>query len=135
MRWESKLLNKILISGMMWLALASIVWIGCAAKQPYVIHPGSIALGNDGGAFDSHTGDFLSDEKAFLDSFHGKVEPAAVTTALTGAERQYAAAKAAYLAWRTAQTVANLNRLNEAKTDLTSAVGMVASAQSQGGGK
>lgn len=106
--------------------------LGCAAKQPYVIHPGSIPLASDNGAFDSHTADFLSEERAFLDSFKGKTEPQAVQEALEYAEKQYTVTKASYLAWRGAQTAANLAALNVDKTKLTNATGAVATA-TQGG--
>lgn len=108
--------------------LALALW-GCAANKAYVIHPGSIPLANDGGAFDSHTADFLSDERAALDSYKGKVEPKVVMEALEYAEQQYQITKASYLAWRAAQTVANLAALNQNKTKLTDAVGKVAAAQ------
>lgn len=106
--------------------------LGCAAKQPYVIHPGSIPLASDGGAFDSHTADFLAEERTFLDSFKGKTEPSAVQEALEYAEKQYSITKASYLTWRTAQTAANLAALNVDKTKLTNATGQVATA-TQGG--
>lgn len=106
---------------------------GCAANKAYVIHPGSIAIGNDGGAFDSRTADYLSDTRAFLDSFKGKTEPQPVANALLEAEEYYQKAKTAYLAWRTAQTAVNLATLNQAKTTLTTMVGKVATAQANGG--
>ena len=103
-----------------------LILVGCAASNQYIIHPNSIPIGNDGGAFDSHTADFLSEERAFLDSFKGKTEPKPVAEALEYAEKQYQVTKASYLAWRAAQTVANLNALTTNKTVLTSAIGSVA---------
>jgi hypothetical protein len=123
-----------IVAGMLWIAsLTFVFYIGCAANSAYIIHPGSIAIGSDGGSFDSHTADFLSDERKFLDSYKGKTEPAAVQSFLNVAEKQYAITKASYLNWRNVQTAVALADLNNQKTELTTAVGNVAAAQKTSG--
>lgn len=129
-------LRNVLITWALFLLLLALP-LGCAIAK-YQIHQGAISIGNDAGSFDSHTADFLSEERAFLDSFKGKTEPKLVTEALEYAEKQYQITKASYLAWRATQTADTLAKLNQDKTALTGAIGQVSQAQAQqpqGGGK
>lgn len=133
-RHDMNKLRKFIPRLLLWLfSVAAVLAVGCAVNKAYTIHPGSISIGNDGGAFDSRTADFLSEEKAFLDSFNNKHEPQPVMAALAQAQQQYIVTKAAYLTWRAAQTAAALADLNNQKTQLTNAVGGVATAQKGSG--